>query len=623
MTRHHLLLLFMFAILPLPAFAQESAPLPADLYYLDQAGRLWRLPAAGGAREQISPTNQQIIDFALAPGGDWLAYRTQSGLFARALGGAEPAQRLDAEAGAPATHAQGSTLAWSPAGGPMAYATAAGVRVYVPGVEAPITAAGGPVVNLLWSPRGRHLACEADSGAWTIYELRGGALTVAGALEGDSDVAWLPDERLIVTPASGGLQVAALGGEVWPLTGDSAASKPFAWGSTVYYFSHTAPGAPGVLAVRLVGGDAPAEIIGQQAFDTSGARWNAAGSALVVAGDVGLMRVDPATGQARAIPDTAGAVQWAWGPVRQPTNRWVEKMPADLYFLAENAGAAQVWRIGKGEEQAAPLTAEGEDVVAFTASADGKRIAYVAGTWLMAADVGQANARQVAEATSADVAPALRPDGGALAYIAGGVWVTPLDGSAAPALLVGDAGGRVFRRPRWSPTGTWLLVDVAAGDRAEPALLSVTGHGPLTFDADCQTARWTVGNQILCWGAGGLYLVTPGDPAQVEPLLDASWRVVDAVLLPDGAVIFLQRGDAPWPAAVQPMRWERGGTPQPWGEGGLLGAPRLSPDGSMIAGLYNMDEDGRGQLMLIRAETGYRVSPGVPERAWLLAWAGD
>ncbi|MCZ7544705.1 MAG: hypothetical protein M5R40_14815 [Anaerolineae bacterium] len=507
--------------------------------------------------------------------------------------------------------------------GPIAYATGAGVRVYLPDAEPPVTAAdGGPFVNLVWSPRGRYLAAQTAAGAWTLYALEGGALRLAGTLEVGSDLAWTADERLIVAPARGGLNLAALGGEVRPLTDEPATSKPFIWGDTVYYYAHAAPGAPGVLTALRLGSDALPETLGAQTFDPSGARWNADGSALVVAGAAGLMLVDPATGQTTPVPDTAGATQWAWGPVRLPASGAVGVLPAALYFLAENAGAAQVWRVG--EDGAAPLTAQGAgaDIVAFAVAPGGSRLAQVAGDRLTVSDMGEAQPFLTIPVGGADAAPALSPDGSALAYAAGGIWVARVEGEAPPRALIGDEGDRAFRSPRWSPTGTWLLVDVATAGRVEPALLSVTGHGPITFGADCQTARWTVGNKVLCWGAGGLFLITPGDPAQAATLLEGDQRIVDAALLPDGAAVFLQASRAPWPAAVQPVRLDASGAPQPWGAGGLIGAPRLSPEGSVVAGLHNINEAGRGQPCLIRLDDGEWVILSNPERAWSLTWAG-
>ncbi|MCZ7544704.1 MAG: hypothetical protein M5R40_14810 [Anaerolineae bacterium] len=94
-------LLTLALFIPGALAAQEPAPLPTDLFTLDQTGRVWRTSPGGGVRVQVSPANQQAADFAVAPGGGWLAYRTGGSLYARALDGDAAPLRLDTDAGPP------------------------------------------------------------------------------------------------------------------------------------------------------------------------------------------------------------------------------------------------------------------------------------------------------------------------------------------------------------------------------------------------------------------------------------------------------------------------------------------------------------------------------------------
>jgi hypothetical protein len=310
----------------------------------------------------------------------------------------------------------------------------------------------------------------------------------------------------------------------------------------------------------------------------------------------------------------------------------VQALPTNLYFLAEETGVRQVWRLGDVNGEAEPVTAASVSIQDFAVSPGGAMIAYTAGGRLVAAPTAGGAGVLVAEVSASGASPAFNARGDTLVYAAGGILTVPVDGSAQPRGVIGDPADRQYTRPRWSPDSTWLLIDMVAPDGAsEPALLSVTGRGPITFDVRCSGARWITGNKVLCWGAGGaasaatpgLYLVTPGDPVQVETVLGESWSVLDAVYVPyDGSVIFLQGSADAGVSSVQPMRVMPSGTPEQAGVGGLVQEPKLSPGGAVIAGLTGVGPDGGGQLLFIHTEDGESARLETPARVWSFAW-GD
>ncbi|MBN1287491.1 MAG: PD40 domain-containing protein [Anaerolineae bacterium] len=625
-----LLLVWAFA----PVLQPGGARLPADLFFLDSGGQVWRMAADDSALDAVSPVGVAVTGFDVAPDGAAIAYRTvEDSIFILAPG--EAPARIDAEAALPGGLSYRRTVAWSPAGHPVAYAAGAAVRVSLSlsGGAAPLEAGGGPFVDLLWSPGGRYIACGAAGGGWVVYRLGWGALALAGTLEGDNAVAWASDTALLVAPAGGGLRMVALdGGGVRTLvSGEVRVTKPVVEDDTIYYFVHELGAhAPGVLAMQPLAPEAAEpERLGALAFDPGEARWSARGLILTLPGVDGLALVDPVSGETTPIPNTAGAQAWAWNPAAKPKLvEAVSGLPADLYFLAPApdaaSDAAQVWRLDAATGTAALLTTTAAGVASFAVSPDGARLAYVTDGRLMVAAVGDAGALEAAALSAGGASPAFSPDGAILAYADGGVFTVPAAGGAEPFAVI---GGSRYLRPRWSPDGTWLLIDIETAQGAvETALLSVTGRGPLRFEVLCSGARWVSGNKVLCWGADGptkatpgLYLVVPGDPPQVDTLLDAAWSIVDAVYLPgDGTIIFLQGVSAPGVMAVQPVRLAPGEEPAPFGAGGLVDAPRLAPDGSVIAGV---DDAGRG--VFIWVETGRRVVLKSPGRMSGMVWGNE
>lgn len=115
----------------LPAGAQgPDAPLPADLYILTSTRQVLRIDAERGGQMPVSPDDQPVIDFAIAPDGMWMIYRTQNqdmAIVKQITGGSG----FVLEFGAPRpTNLDGHrTIAWSLDGAFVAYVVAGAVRI--------------------------------------------------------------------------------------------------------------------------------------------------------------------------------------------------------------------------------------------------------------------------------------------------------------------------------------------------------------------------------------------------------------------------------------------------------------------------------------------------------------
>lgn len=152
---------------------------------------------------RISPDDQQVLDFAMAPGGDWLVYRTLDALYMAKIGG-QP--RVIDQAAAPSALIPPDlqTLAWAPDGLGLAYITPLGLKTAYPGDKFAVNG-DRPYLNLKWSTDGGRLAARATDGSWVFFESKPGALKVTRTFDQDSDAAWLDESAVVIAPTVGGL----------------------------------------------------------------------------------------------------------------------------------------------------------------------------------------------------------------------------------------------------------------------------------------------------------------------------------------------------------------------------------------------------------------------------------
>lgn len=646
---------------PPAALAQgQSLPLPADLFVLMENGQVMRIGQEGGFAQPITPADQVAVDFAVAPDGQWIAYRTAGSaedstntfLAMTSIDG-QSGQLLEfEEAGQPPITGRGQTLAWSPDGAVIAYTTEAGLRVYLAGMGeygGPLflTLEGGPFLNLIWSPGGGYLAAEAESNVWFIYRRETGSIVFAGQIPASAGLAWTREGVLALAPPSGGLialdvrdgsQTVLLGAEV-------VVSQPtLITGERLIFLVHEASGqrfaARRFGTVSILGGD-------YQVFDaslelTAAMRWLPDGVALLAQVDGVLTIIEPRTDTRRELLE--GVKAYAWGPL-PPEEISGLLLPANLYFLAQDeAGVAQLWRLPADGRPAEQVTTEPHNVLDFGISPDGSRIAYTSGGSLIVANSdGSAGfeVSPVVERPGAGAQPAWSPDGSLIAFVRDGIWIVPATGGARTELITDVVSAdtppdriRVYMRPRWSPDGTLLLIDIGYYEGRGQGILPITGGQALELPVFTSDSAWLPNGQVLAWGHGvayvqpGLYLVNPADLSSAVTVLDESWQVIDAVPLANEVARMLRStggSDTLGPGAVQPylVPLIADALPVPDGQGGLLEGPVLEPHGQFVAGLraVNFSEFGlAGRLVILNLETGERFAVETPGDVWGLKW---
>ncbi len=645
------------------ALAQgQNLPLPADLFVLNNLGQVMHIAAGSSFAQPVTPVEQIVVDFGVAPDGQWIAYRTTAnpdgtgGAFIAitAVGGLS-GQLLEFEsAGQPPITGHGQTLAWAPDGTLVAYTTGAGLRIYLPGAGESGEAlfqdhAGGPFLNLIWSPGGGYLAAEAESNVWNIYRRQGAdgpGLAYAGQIPASAGLAWTQEGVLALAPPVGGLVLLNLldGSQNTLIEPPMVVSQPTLVGrGRLTFLIHEASGqrfaARRFGTISTIGGDF-------QEFEaslelTADMRWLPDGQALLSAEDGTLTIIEPRTNTRREIIGEVKA--YGWGPL-PPAELAGLTLPADLYFLSrDDVGVAQLWRLPADGRPAEQLTIEPSSVLDFTLSPDGGQIAYTAGGSLIVANSDGSAGREVspvAERPGAGAQPAWSPNRALIAYVRDGIWLVPANGGARTELITDNLGAdtppdqvRVYMRPRWSPNNTMLLVDVGLYEGVMQAILPITGGETFPLPTGTNGGAWLPNGQVLTWGSGfayvtpGLYLVNPADLSASTTILNEAWHVSDAVPLANEAAAILSSpgGDVMGPNTVQPYLVPilPDALPIPNGQGGLIEAPVLSPDGGFAAGLRAAsygDFGLAGRLVLINLASGERLAIQTPGEVWGLQW---
>ncbi|MBC7811815.1 MAG: hypothetical protein H7175_11745, partial [Burkholderiales bacterium] len=469
-----------------------------------------------------TPEDEFVLDFGVAPDGNWLAYRTQEALFITDLHSGY-STTLDTDADFPATRGEGDTVAWSPQGDAVAYTTLGGARVYFlssPGVNIVtfiIELHEGPFSNLSWSPSGRYLAAEAADNVWWVYRRDGAALNLASAIPSALGATWLNGNELIFAPAEGGIarmnldsqnaQTAIVNdtrlyylpyylpdGTLLAFTQPEIAADPAPDNDSTPVAPLLDPEGYGVL-LRLPAGASQPETFGQAPILLTDAQWSPDGGLLSALRDGVFALVNPQTGSAFPLP-IQDAVAYAWAP--RPLQA-VDGLPltADGYFLAQdengesNAGIAQVWHLPADGSPVEQLTSAEQNVTGYGVSRDGRLLTYSSERKLWLLDLSAPIPPTAIPATATPIPPTAT--------------ATPPASIATPdATLAATLAAAQPTAPAINPVATVLSRSVAR------ELTSLSG------DLDAQPV-FSPDNTRIAYTNGGIWVVsaTGGDARSI------------------------------------------------------------------------------------------------------------
>jgi hypothetical protein len=361
---------------PNPATAAPALPVPVCV--LSEA-RLFCYEAQRARSIFSTPENQRIVDFSIAPDGEWLVYRTPDSLYMAQIGG--EARIIDKDAPPPALiDPSAATLVWSPDSMGIAYITPQGLKTIYPGGKT-ASIADRPYFNLRWSTEGGRLAAQSIDGGWTFLESAPGKLHVTRLYNLPADVGWFDDNAALIANTTGGLL---------RVDAASADSAP-AWFIADQTFIKLHNGLPGeVLALRPERGTGLGGAVSIKAdgkFTTLGnarldARldWGPAPGELLYYITSGTpILVDRATGSEDALPIRRVA-RIEFGALPLPEVLGIQ-MDADLYFLAASVddqnSVVQLWRLTR---YGFPLIRISQSVVPVTGyNVQGDKVQYMAG----------------------------------------------------------------------------------------------------------------------------------------------------------------------------------------------------------------------------------------------------
>ena len=637
--RRKFFIVLLLSLLSYAAVSQEDGlNLPTELYILLNEGRVERYGLGVAGVEAITDDDTFVIDFAVAPDNNWLAYRTEEGLNLRFTPADDDVPVLiesSETADFPPARGDGPTIVWSPDASALAYTTSRGVRVaFDAATELAFSVVEvGILRGLYWSPDGTYLAAEADDDVWWVFKREGLTMVLVAAIPATRGAAWLSDVWLVFAPPEGGLRLMDLSAAneqiilqdesnfyalpAVTVDGDIRAFTRAADDADTPegFYYHQRLGIDGSAIFVEETSEVPVQITGD-------ARWDPQGTLLVSVNAGGLSLLLPMTGQRFPLP-IEDVVAYDWGPPR-PSVVTGATLVSDGFFLArDESGIMQVWRLPRDGSPRVRVTTATDDVTEFRLpEVVGGEMAYISAGQLFSQPLtgGEAVVLYDLPPDASDVS--FSTDGGTIAYATpdegedspGGVWFAPLSGDVEPQrVLISNGETTVYAQPRFAPTSDALLARLEV-DGAVSTVMLDPATGEVVMLGGYGTAQWLDDGRVLAYSGerpGELYLIDPAvRPIQPQLVLQAGARIYDVTVIDEMRVQAVTATDSLLGAAPV-ILFE---APLTSGEGvpvasvGFLTAPVVAP--GQVAGLTRPD----GTIMIFDVPTNeHQIIEGLIE----------
>jgi Tol biopolymer transport system component len=642
----------LFISLTLPVAAQDALNLPAELYVLTNDGVVQQYGLGRAGLRTVTPEGTFVLDFGVAPDGNWLAYRTETGLNLRHMYTGQETVIENATAGFPPVRGRGDTIAWSPQGDALAYTTPYGARLYFNTGAQPVFAdlREGQFIQLDWSPDGRYLAAETEGNIWWIYRREDTNMVLTSAIPSGLGVAWVSPTQLVFTPADGGMigmDLANANAQTVLLDNSQIYEQPqqLPDGRLVAFArdKQDEDASPGSGLLAAAGVEGTPEFLSETEVDVSAMRWTPPGELnFLVALQGGVMAlVDPISAQGFSLPIT-DVVAYSWGFAPPPTVTGMA-LPTNGYFLSQDGtGFAQVWRLPADGSPAAPITTLETDVISFAVSPEGRNLAYSDGThiWLQALDDDSEPEELYTAEDGGVTSLTFSPDGRRLAFVDGGVWIIPTNGGDPQPVLdapppATELVWREYSRPQFAPNLDALLINILKNDGVATGMIDTNASELFEMPPGYANGHWLSDGRIVTFGGldnpyveGGLHLTDANTLDAPAVLLADTVAVLDASELEPGTLRLLMAASASGPSALRVVDMNTTtGALVPAANGGFITSPSLSPDGQFVAGYrYLMMNENtssqEGPLTIRDLTSGQQVILNEPSPVWDFQWEG-
>lgn len=638
-------------VTPTRAQEDDALNLPTDLYILSNTGVITRFGVGQAGVRTISPEDTFIIDFAVAPQADWMAYRTEDNITLTPL---HPIEQQDftldeGEANAPPIRSMGKTMAWAPDSRVLAYTTLFGIRVAFDAggsFTEYASIAVSPIQHLVWSPGGTYLAAEAEDNVWWVYRRDGTTMPLASAIPASNGIAWLSDTQLVFAPPEGGLIMMDLA---------NANAQSALTDNTQIYFEPTLR--PSGRIAAFVKNTTDTELDENRAFfqemrvnqglvsvlttsetptDFTNAFWGPSGRIMVSLRAGAPALIVPDAGVYFALP-FADAVDYDWGAALPEAVPGLVMNNTASFLSPTVEGITQVWRLRGDGLPPAPITASLDDVTLYAISENGRNLVYVSEgrIWLQALNSGNNTATERLAVENPIVDIGFDAGGQMLSYVTtpteenpeAGVWLLPIaegDPQLAAPLELDDEGQPAFtyQAAVFAPNINAVLLRRQTGEAVDYYVLDPISNA-LSTVGPYNDAKWLSDGRIATTSTditgSGIYTIVPNVfPVEAAIVLRAASTIADYQEVAPGVLRVILRGASrPGETGIRvaDVRLESG-EPDEIAMLDFMTLPSISPDGNFIAGFI---ESG-SLLAIFDVETGQKVSIAGTNSASAFHW---
>lgn len=464
----------------------DGFDLPTDLYILLNEGIVQRYGLGAEGSTTVTPEGDFVIDFAVAPDGNWIAYRTEMGITLADMNNPNQIKVLletVATADFPPIRQGGQTMSWSADGAQLAYTTLSGVRVaFNLGTNTVFftNILTSPARHIAWSPNGTYLAIEVENNIWWIYQHVGNEMILVGALPSSYGTAWLDDTKLIFAPQEGGLLVLDLGNLNEQYALREADQRYFlpairADGSLIAFASDNENPEENAVWTRMSIDNQLASVdeFANAPTDIRGAMWGVGGELLIALHDNQMTLLIPNLAVMLPLP-VGEVVAYGWGAERPSSARGVVMSQRAFFRAPDIFGVLQVWELPNDGTPPEPITSGEDDVTAYTINPTGTALFYVQKNqlWRLPIPIPEEGIEPLEIASRLGDSPrdlTLSPDESQLFFTtegeSGGLWVVDSMGESAAELVLANEDDAVYRHPQFAPNMNALLVAITRPER--------------------------------------------------------------------------------------------------------------------------------------------------------------